>query len=247
MCLSYSLGLMTNWTQCSQGSGVSISVAVGKTAITGDTQSPHPGDTKSPHSGLRTAQRVQLNPQHSSELLGREDRQTDRHWALLHCSTRLEYLPLNHSAKLLQTWALGSGPWLTAEAPGTKGWEIHSLHLDTGSGQIPQTPLTHLASAGMGTQVCPWAGSGHTHHTGSLKGSSVFFLPRDTQKSQEAPTKDAHDPCAFPGNRNVLGSQTPVPMSPLLGIQMWINEHRHRVPRSGVQGADFRLTCLTII
>lgn len=101
MCLSYSLVLMTNWTLCSQGSGVSISVAVGKTAVTGDTRSPHPGDTKSPHPGLRTAQRVQLNPQHSSELLGREDRQTDRHWALLHCSTRLEYLPLNHQAKLL--------------------------------------------------------------------------------------------------------------------------------------------------
>lgn len=144
MCLSYSLGLMTNWTQCSQGSGVSISVAVGKTAITGDTQSPHPGDTKSPHSGLRTAQRVQLNPQHSSELLGREDRQTDRQTlgpsALQH---KAGISPIKSQCKT--TANLGTGFWPLAHCRSSR-------HEGLGN---PQSAFRHQE----------WPNSPNTPHT----------------------------------------------------------------------------------
>lgn len=47
MCLSRSLGLMTKWTLCSQGTGGSISVTVGKTSIPGDPWA-HPAPPREP-------------------------------------------------------------------------------------------------------------------------------------------------------------------------------------------------------
>lgn len=161
MCLSYSLGLMTNWTLCLQGNAVSISVTVGKTAITGDTQSPHPGDTKSPQpvntqspQWPDTAQCVQLNPQQSSELLGRTDRQTGGHGALLQYSTRLEYLPLNHCKTPAE---LGTGFWPLAHCGSARHDELgdpESAFRHQKGPNSPNSPHTP-GSTGMGTQACP--------------------------------------------------------------------------------------------